>query len=266
MVEDEDTVPCEDPGEEEAAGEEATEEPSEPEAPARQRRRWPYLAALVAALAAGAVGGWQLLEQSAGLPPMPAEAREAVQQAPEPEDPDEWRRKLPEPLDKPDLQLTDTDGDPYDFLEETAGRPTLLFFGFSNCPDACPAQMAILSAALEDLPTDVRDELEVVFVSVDPERDSPERLGQWLATFDASIVGLTGDMDEVEAAMGELNLAAPIRHEQGESSDAYVMHASPVVAFHPTDDRAHTMYPLGIRQHHWEQELPRLVEGKDLTG
>ncbi|HSG47004.1 MAG TPA: SCO family protein, partial [Longimicrobiales bacterium] len=81
------------------------------------------------------------------------------------------------PLDKVSFTLTDTRGRPFDFRAETDGHITLLFFGYTFCPDICPVHMATLAAALTELDPGVRQDVRVVFVTVDPQRDTPERLG-----------------------------------------------------------------------------------------
>ena len=94
--------------------------------------------------------------------------------------------------ERPDFVLTTTEGRRYDFAQETAGRPTLLYFGYTDCPDECPTAMADVSAALRSVPADLRGQVQVVFVTTDPERDTPERLRDWLDQFDTDYVGLLG--------------------------------------------------------------------------
>ena len=96
------------------------------------------------------------------------------------------------PVPKPDLTLTDTNGEAFDLRAETEGYLTLVFFGYTYCPDVCPVHMANLGAVFGDLIPEVRDRIKVVFVSTDPERDTPERLRSWLDNFDRSFVGLRG--------------------------------------------------------------------------
>lgn len=82
-----------------------------------------------------------------------------------------------------------------DFL----GRNMLVFFGFTHCPDICPSALQIMSAALEKLGDKAKDVVPV-FVSLDPARDTPEKLAEYIASFDARFVGLTGSKEEVAAA------------------------------------------------------------------
>lgn len=81
---------------------------------------------------------------------------------------------------------------------ELAGRPYLLFFGFTHCPDICPTALAEIASRIDELGPDA-DPLQVVFVTVDPTRDTPEVLGEYLAWFDPRIIGLSGSEEETAA-------------------------------------------------------------------
>ncbi|MFO6384146.1 cytochrome c oxidase copper chaperone SenC, partial [Pseudomonas aeruginosa] len=72
------------------------------------------------------------------------------------------------------------------------GRWHLLFFGYTFCPDVCPTTLAQLRELQGKLPQEVRDDLQVVFVSVDPNRDTPQQIKQYLGYFNAGFQGLTG--------------------------------------------------------------------------
>jgi len=72
------------------------------------------------------------------------------------------------------------------------GQPTLLFFGFTNCPDICPGTLASLSRAIDRLQADEQDDYQVLFVSVDPGRDTPQRLSDYTSAFGPQFIGLTG--------------------------------------------------------------------------
>src|SRR5215468_5046226 len=82
------------------------------------------------------------------------------------------------PLPKPRFVLTDTSGSPYDFWNRTQGSITLLFFGYTYCPDQCPMHMANIGAALRKLPAGIADQVKLVFVTTDPVRDTPSKLRQ----------------------------------------------------------------------------------------
>ena len=79
------------------------------------------------------------------------------------------------------------------------GNLLVLFFGYTHCPDACPTTLAKLAEVRRRLPDDVASDVQVVLVTVDPERDTPERLAQYVTQFDSSFTGVTGSRAEIEA-------------------------------------------------------------------
>lgn len=165
---------------------------------------------------------------------------------------------LVDPVPKPAFTLDDTEGQPFQFLERTEGKLTLLFFGYTHCPDVCPVHMANLAAVLNDLSLETRERIEVVFVTADPERDTPERIREWLNAFDRRFIGLRGSLEEVNAILAELRLA-PVVHGQPDADGDYVVgHPAQILAFTP-DGLLRAMYPFGTRQTDWAQDLPRLL-------
>lgn len=98
----------------------------------------------------------------------------------------------------PDFHLTDTDGRART-LADYRGRVVVLFFGYLRCPDVCPSVLYRLALALRGLGAR-RREVEVVFVTLDPERDTAPSLGQYVRAFDERFVGLSGTAEEVDAA------------------------------------------------------------------
>jgi protein SCO1/2 len=157
---------------------------------------------------------------------------------------------------KPQFTLTDTAGDPYDFAAETEGKLTLLYFGYLNCPDICPVHLAQIAETFDRIP-DVARDAEVVFVSVDPGRDSPQEIRAFLDDFDERFVGLTGTLDELEAA--QTAAGVPVAVFVGEGDDYTVNHAAQVIAFAP-DGLSHSVYPFGIRQSQWNNDLQVLAQ------
>ena len=98
------------------------------------------------------------------------------------------------------FELTGTSGDTVT-AEQTDGNIRLLFFGFTSCPDICPATLQKLSRAVKDLPAEMRADTQIVFVSVDPQRDTPERIDSYVSFFSDRAIGLTGE----EPALRELS-------------------------------------------------------------
>ncbi|WP_122817257.1 SCO family protein [Nocardioides pantholopis] len=93
--------------------------------------------------------------------------------------------------------LTDTDGEQVSLAEDLDKRLTLVFFGYTQCPDVCPATMATISSALTRLDDAEREQVGMVFVSTDPSRDTAPVLRRYLDRFDPTFTGLTGDLDPV---------------------------------------------------------------------
>lgn len=105
---------------------------------------------------------------------------------------------LPLPIDEMAFDLTDHRGNqvrPTDWLR----RPTIVFFGFTWCPDVCPTTLIDISGWLEELGADA-ERLNTVMISVDPERDTAVVLAEYLSNFDPRIIGLTGPLSEIERA------------------------------------------------------------------
>jgi protein SCO1/2 len=163
---------------------------------------------------------------------------------------------LPRAVPRPEFELTTTAGQRFSFREATRGRLTLLFFGYTNCPDVCPATMANLGAVMSRLTSDDRQRIDVVFVTTDPERDPPSRIVEWLAPFDREIIGLTGTVAELEAAQRAAGVVPAIRDTA--AGNYAVSHAAQVIVYSP-DDSAHVAYPFGVRQQQWAGDLPTLL-------
>lgn len=172
-----------------------------------------------------------------------------------------YRGVVLEPGPRPDFALVDMHGEEVGFREATKGHIALLFFGYTNCPDICPVHMAGIAAVLRDLPWEVRDRIRVVFVSTDPERDTPERMREWLGGFDPRFIGLRGDMEKVNRIQAELGLPISVRLTEpadGADRSGYeVGHAAQVMVFGAGDRRL--AYPFGTRQADWKHDLPLLV-------
>ncbi|WP_328967465.1 SCO family protein [Streptomyces sp. NBC_00239] len=168
--------------------------------------------------------------------------------------------EIDQPFDKPDLRLTGTDGQPYDLRQKTAGRATLLFFGYTNCPDVCPTTLGDVSVALQRQPQEIRDKIDVVFVTTDPARDTPEQLGKWLQAFGDRFTGMTGDLVQVKQAAKSLGVSVedPTVHHDGKVTSS---HGTQVLAFLPTDNKAHVLYTSGTPTDSFIKDLPLLAGG-----
>ena len=110
--------------------------------------------------------------------------------------------------------LTDQDGNPFR-MSELQGKLTMLFFGYTNCPDVCPATLAIWKQVENSL-GDEAEQVRFVFVTVDPERDTPERMKKHVSLFSDDFIGLTGNYDELLPIYQAYN----VYHERAEESDS----------------------------------------------
>jgi protein SCO1/2 len=134
-----------------------------------------------------------------------------------------------------DFTLTDQYGAPTG-PDRFAGRPLALFFGFTFCPDICPTTLTMLAAARDELAAGGTDmsSLKIAFVTVDPERDTPQQLGQYLGLFDLDVVGLTGDLADVRAVLKQFGIyAKKVDHGDGD----YLYDHSAAVYLYRADGR-----------------------------
>ncbi len=104
---------------------------------------------------------------------------------------------LPQSRQLPALELTDQDGQAV-AVNQLKGQWSLLFFGYTYCPDICPTTLAQLRELKGKLPAEALERLRVVMISVGPQRDSPQQLKQYLGYFDAGFQGLTGELADIQ--------------------------------------------------------------------
>ncbi|MFD4631677.1 SCO family protein [Streptomyces sp. NPDC058284] len=169
---------------------------------------------------------------------------------------------LDKPYEKPNLVLTDTHGKKYDLRKETKGKPTLIYFGYTHCPDVCPLTMNNIAVAKKKLPKADQKKLKVVFVTTDPERDTPAELGKWLKGVDADFTGLTGDFATIQAGARQLaiSIEPPKKQKDGKIVS---MHGLQVIAFSPKNDSGYVMYNADATAGDYTKDLPKLIEGKN---
>ena len=164
--------------------------------------------------------------------------------------------EVDQPQPMPNSVLTDTEGQPFATRADTEGSVRLVYFGFTSCPDICPIHLAQLSDVLArpGMPPNIK----VLFVTVDPETDTPEVIRDFLDQFSAEFIGLTGTKEtliEVQRQFSAL-VASPAVDENGEAQD--IGHDGRVFAFAP-DGLGRTQYPHPTRQTTWTRDLPILA-------
>jgi protein SCO1/2 len=138
---------------------------------------------------------------------------------------------MPNPAFRAAFELTNHHGMTQTERDFT-GQWLLVFFGFANCPDVCPTTLAEVAAVMEDLGADA-EKVQPIFISIDPERDTPAALAEYVPLFDAGIIGLTGTPEQI----AETSETFPIfyeRIEEASAPDGYTMgHTSHLFLFDP---------------------------------
>lgn len=111
------------------------------------------------------------------------------------------------------------------------GRPIALFFGYSYCPDVCPMTLTVLSSALDEVQQMgiSSDKLQILFMTVDPERDTPKQLDAYLSLFDMTVTGLTGDATAISTALG--NFGAYAKRVETEAGEILYDHSAAIYLY-----------------------------------
>jgi len=138
---------------------------------------------------------------------------------------------LPQPLALPPVELVDASGSPMD-LDALRGRFSLMFFGFTNCPDVCPLTLKVLADARAELVRRAPQAVpQVVFVSVDPARDTPQQIAAYVSNFDSAFVGVTAADERLAPLLKALGVTVE-KHHHG--AGAYsIVHNSTVYVIGP---------------------------------
>ena len=160
------------------------------------------------------------------------------------------------PVSIPAVTLTDTAGQPYDLKARNAGKITLVYFGYTNCPDVCPTTMADLASALRLLPAAESAKVSVVFVTTDPDHDTAAVLKTWLGRFSPDFTGLTGTVSDVDNA-GKLAGVPIDPPTKGADGTVTVDHGSQVTAF-GANGQAHVAWLDGASPQDIAHDIPLL--------
>ncbi len=137
------------------------------------------------------------------------------------------------PFELADVPLETTEGGTMSLADPEA-RLTLVFFGYTHCPDVCPLVMSTIATALARLEPEDRDQVQLVFVTTDPPRDDAETIRRYLAGYDPTAIGLTGDLDDI-ATLGE-SVGIFVADAEALASGGYDLgsHGSQVIAVDAT--------------------------------
>lgn len=165
--------------------------------------------------------------------------------------------EYPDPEPAADFTLEDTSGKSFR-LSDQRGRIVLLFFGFTSCPDVCPTTLSEAARILEGL-GDQAQQVRFAFVTVDPERDTQQRLGQYVARFHPDIVGLTGTPDELQAVYDAYGIYAQ-KVPLEDSAAEYTMDHTARVFLVDQDGRLRLSYSFGTPVEEILQDVQYLLD------
>ncbi|TDU86766.1 protein SCO1/2 [Kribbella voronezhensis] len=147
---------------------------------------------------------------------------------------------LDRPYALPAKSLTDTDGNEFNLVTSTKKPVTLVFFGYTNCPDVCPTVMADVASALTKLDEPVRKQVQMLFITTDPARDTGPVIRKYLDRFDPSFTGLTGTLPEIKEIAKAVGV--PVEGMQKLPSGGYeVGHGAQVIGF-GANDKANVLW------------------------
>lgn len=139
----------------------------------------------------------------------------------------------------PTMQFTDTAGRPYVPATQAKRPVTVVFFGYTHCPDVCNVVLANVAGALRRSPPSVREQVELVFITTDPERDTPEVIRSYLDGFDRQFIGLTAPESTIRSAAKSMHIAYEGKHD--ETAGGYeVMHGTQLTGF--VDGKARVLW------------------------
>jgi len=166
---------------------------------------------------------------------------------------------LPAPTPLPEFSLIDQYGDVVN-AETFRNRWSLVFFGFTHCPDICPATLQILATARKELEAAGQDPLpQIVLVSVDPERDGPEQLRKYVEYFGKDNLGVTGNIDELRKLTSGLGIYF---EKQSGTGDDYAVDHSAAVLLMNSDGHFHALFSGQHDVENFVHDLPLLVAGR----
>lgn len=154
------------------------------------------------------------------------------------------------------IDLTDQHGQPFT-LDQLNGRVVLLYFGYTTCPDLCPTTLSDFTAIKSGL-GDLADSVAFVMVSVDPERDTAERLNEYLTFFDPAFIGLRGEGEQLERVKLAYGVVAD-RVEYPNSATGYLVDHTSLIYLIDPQGRLRLTYPYGTDPSLIEQDIRHLL-------
>jgi protein SCO1/2 len=153
--------------------------------------------------------------------------------------------------------LTDHNGNSFG-IEQLTGKWSFVFFGYTHCPDVCPTTMSVLNSVARRLGNDT-PAVQYIFVSVDPERDTPGQLGQFVTWFNGDFIGITGTDQELENLTRQLGVVYMRIPDEKEAGSYSVDHTASVLLFDP-DGRFHAIFSAPLDAAELAEDLTRLAK------
>lgn len=166
---------------------------------------------------------------------------------------------LDPPLSVPNFELKDTSRQPF-HLSDIKGDIALVYFGYTFCPDACPLTLGDVKTALTDLKG--RDRVKVIFISVDPQRDTPETLRNYLNHFDPDFIGLTDDYAKIQEVMKPFGAFAEKQEAEDSAAGYLVNHTARLYLLSPQQELLLT-YSFGFEPDRLREDLVHLLAQMD---
>lgn len=158
--------------------------------------------------------------------------------------------------------LTDTSGSPYSLKDDTDKPLTLVFFGYTSCDDFCPLVMTSLSSALTRLDDQQREQVEFVFVTTDPGRDTPDVLRRYLDRYDPEAVGLTGELQTIVDVARPLAIYVDDGSKLPDGGYDLAAHGTYVTAI-GADDTARVVWDMDTSSAQFAADIIALLDGKE---
>jgi len=153
-----------------------------------------------------------------------------------------------------DFQLTDQHNQPFN-LKQLRGKVVMMFFGYTSCPEVCPTELSKMVSTLKQLGDDA-DKVQAVFVSVDPERDSVNRINTYLKPFRSNLIGLTGSKDEIDKVTKQYKVSYKAMKMMGE--DYHVQHSANIFVIND-NGQLDTIVPYGMPYSHVTKVVKSLL-------
>lgn len=155
-----------------------------------------------------------------------------------------------------DFRLDSTLGHPV-ALSDFAGRYLVVYFGYTTCPDICPTTLADLGKAEKLLGKDAQ-RMQMLFITVDPERDSVERMRDYLAFFGPNFIGLRGSLQETEAIASQFGVVYQKQYHSASATDYLMDHSAAVIVLDP-QRRPLVLFPYGVSAEQLAGDLRRVM-------